>query len=643
MSESLPKKQQYDVNLDEIGRVGRGLEYDDSTEIDGASMGVEDTDWFTGNANFVMDDRGGFQQEENIWNFDDNNGGGKVVGNKEQTGVSEGVDLSEGFKKKVFNVATVGLKSEKEPVQEFGNWRVVEFSRKADETDEEFAKRDDKRQMRKMLAAFEHGGEILAVPDVKAENRDALRETISDIRDMDDKEFDSRVAEVVEKVPTDYEKVGAEKIYDRLKGNTEALRLIFASVPEAWKDKPGATGEADEETQKQLSMVAIDAYMDKFKNVVDSRENQREYVKAVYEKKKDGTGKGEDGFDYVKDFEGNKGEYLEAFDYLNSALYGEQEEYLYHAEKLREMSKKEPAKRKTSNVIVRAKAKPVKSNDSVRGGSTGALGRVNSKNVETEGESRLKKDVAGFEEDIVRGKGDEEWNVGKAELEERRREIVDRIHEAGNNAQKRGEAVAELGRFDRELLDRGIKIDKSTSGLNAERVERKEKKDVPTAIQNIANNTYRQQKNEVRSKGETTGSVHEFRIPTEISEPKVEEIAEAEVEEVVKDDTNEVEGKVEKNNEIGFSKISEGEIEAIKERIVNECAEAFNAVPYVAFNGNSYTSSLSMLEKVEAMEPRFKIVNKDGSVDVFTRFFFPSEQGGETGLMFHLKNNEGEK
>lgn len=220
-------------------------------------------------------------------------------------------------------------------------WEEVEVKEKADEKfvgpfkvtkfDEKTGSQDG-RMMRKWLVAMSEGPEAFREEDyyfgksteeLSPEAKKATREVYREIKNSTEEEFYAREKELLENIETPFGRDGAEGVYDSLKKNKEALKLIFSRVPEAWQDMPEAEGEPDEEGQKRITLVALKAFMEKYPTAVDSRKAEDEFTEEVLS--------GES----AEDFKEHEEKVYEEIDEMNEILYGAQESYLRTAEDVR--------------------------------------------------------------------------------------------------------------------------------------------------------------------------------------------------------------------------------------------------------------------------------------------------------------------
>ncbi|MBR3204264.1 hypothetical protein IKF81_01105 [Candidatus Saccharibacteria bacterium] len=214
----------------------------------------------------------------------------------------------------------------KEAEEEYGNYIPVPFKKIEGESEEDFMKRDREMRMRKMLVAMNVGPKALREEDFKFDNsedgRNELLEFSEKYLSLGQDEYMNKVKDVVKEIGTPYERYGAAEMYEQLKDNPEALKMVFSRVPEAWQDMDEAHGQPDAEGQRRISMVAIDAFMKKYPTAVDARMAQSDFRKEVEESmNKD---------EFEKTFEA----YSAGVDELSDVLYGAQEDYVRAADDL---------------------------------------------------------------------------------------------------------------------------------------------------------------------------------------------------------------------------------------------------------------------------------------------------------------------
>ena len=139
---------------------------------------------------------------------------------------------------------------------------------------------------------------------------------------MSDERFEEEIGKVLREIETPIEKEGAGEVFEKLKGENLALRMVYAlTAGEAWTPEEGRAN-LDEEGQRELGTRVLGAFYGKYGDAAEFRKAEREFLSMVKEVP-----------EYRERIE--SGEMGEALDKLAFEMYGEQEEWMEVAEDAR--------------------------------------------------------------------------------------------------------------------------------------------------------------------------------------------------------------------------------------------------------------------------------------------------------------------
>lgn len=227
---------------------------------------------------------------------------------------------------------------EAEDERRIGKFKVKEFEEELlpGETEEERTGRYRLTQERRVAVAFSEGAEALLAPDFdfngesEAEREEltaAVTERYEWIGGLDEEGFRKETGRVLREIETPMTEEGAEAVYEKLKGDNLALRMVYAlTAGEAWTAEE-APGDLDEEGQKQLGVRVLGAFFGKYGNAAEFRGAKQEFLEAV-----------KDVPEYQEKMK--SGEMEEALENLVWEMYGEQEEWMEVAEDVREKGRR---------------------------------------------------------------------------------------------------------------------------------------------------------------------------------------------------------------------------------------------------------------------------------------------------------------
>lgn len=305
--------------------------------------------------------------------------------------------------------------------EEVGGFNVKGFEAELlpGETEEDRGNRYRSSQERRMLVAFSAGEEALLKPDFdfNGSNEIERRQLAQEVADryekvggMSEEKFLSEAGAVLEKIETPMTEEGAGAVYDKLKDDNLALRLVYALTAEdAWTAEEGRA-DLDAEGQKQLGTRVLGAFFGKYGNAAEFRKAEKEFLEAV-----------KDVPEYQEAIK--NGKMNESLDNLAWEMYGEQEEWMEVAESVRENGQKIKENRDLARKLEEEELTIL---DGISGLTDGerraALGAATNGRVEvddgetglsdeidgnTEGEAVVEKDGAEVDRDRVVEAGDD--------------------------------------------------------------------------------------------------------------------------------------------------------------------------------------------------------------------------------------------